>query len=128
MAKKDVLIRNVDDSVYRRAKAVAASKGITLGNAVDEALAFWTKETENSGLDSEVDANIKFVRSNWERIFKSKKGKVVVVAEGRLQGVFSNYDKARTLASKKKVALVFEVDKLPTEREVELGAELEVQS
>ena len=89
MTKKDVLIRNVDDSVYRRAKAVAASKGITLGKAVDEALAIWTKETENSELVSEVDANIKFVRSNWERIFKSKKGKVVVVAAGRLQGVFS---------------------------------------
>jgi len=126
MAKKDILVRGVDDSIYRRAKAVAASKGITLGNAVDEALATWAKQTENVEIESKVDANLEFVRSSWNKL-KSKKGKAVVIADGRLQGVFPTYEEARALAQKKKdVALVFVVDKPPTEHEIEFGAELEV--
>ncbi len=126
MAKKDILVRGVDDSIYRRAKAAAASRGITLGNAVGEALATWAKQTENVEIESKVDANHEFVRSSWNKL-KSKKGKAVVIADGRLQGVFPTYEEARALAQKKKdVALVFVVDKPPTEHEIEFGAELEV--
>ena len=67
MVKKDVMIRGVDGSLFRRAKAAAASKGITLGKAVDEALANWTEVEENSELNKEVDANIEFVRSSWKQ-------------------------------------------------------------
>lgn len=127
MARKDVLIRGVDDSVYRRAKAAAASKGVTIGQAVDEALSAWANETEYSKFDAEVDANRNFIRNNWDKI-RSNKGKAVVVSEGRLQGVFPTYEAARAQASKmKKVALVFVVDKPPEEHEIELGPELEIQ-
>ena len=51
-----------------------------------------------------------------------------MVAEGRLRGEFPTYDEARSFASKKKVALVFVVDEPPSEREIEFGAEMEVQS
>ena len=125
MGKKDILIRGVDDSVYRRAKAVAATKGITLGSALDEALTGWAKEAENSQLDAEIDANLKFVRSSWNKI-RANKGNAVVVAGARLQGVFPTYGEARAHASRKKVALVFVVDKPPMEREVEFGTELEL--
>src|SRR5271165_1836121 len=109
MTRKDVLIRGVDVSVYRRAKAVAASKGVTLGIAVDEALAGWVREAENSEIDAEFDANLSFVRDKWVKI-KSNKGKAVVVSEGKLQGVFPTYEDARIASKKKKVALVFVVD------------------
>lgn len=126
MSKKDVLIRGVDDGVYRRAKAVAAARGMNLGDAVDEALVLWAKESETSELESEVDANKEFVRSNWNKIRRNNKGKAVVVAQGRLQGVFQTLDEARIFASKKRVALVFVVDRPPMEHEIEIGPELEV--
>ena len=125
MAKKDVLIRGVDDSIYRQAKAVAATKGITLGSAVDEALTGWAKEAENTQLDAEIDANLNFVRSSWNKI-RANKGNAVVVAGAQLQGVFPTYGEARALASKRKVAMVFVVDKPPVEREIEFGTELEL--
>jgi len=127
MTRKDVLIRGVDDSVYRRAKAAAASKGVTIGIAVDEALAGWVREAENSEIDAEFDANLNFVRDKWNKI-KSNKGKAVVVSEGKLQGVFPTYEEARIAASKKKkMALVFVEDKPPVEEEIEFGPELEIQ-
>jgi hypothetical protein len=120
MSKKDVLIRNIDDYVYRQAKAVAATKGITMGNAVGEALGKWVKESGTSELVTEVDANIKFVRSNWNKYFKAIKGKIAIVSGGRLVGVFGTFEEARKVASKSTVALVFKVDKPPEEREIEL--------
>jgi hypothetical protein len=70
MAKKDVLIRGLDDSVYKRAKAVAASKGITVGSAVDQALASWTKEMEAAaGLETEINKNREFVQVQNSYIF-----------------------------------------------------------
>lgn len=125
MTKKNILIRGVDDSVYRRAKAVAASKGVTLGNAVAEALSDWARKAENADIDAEVESNLKFVRTSWNKIEPSR-GKAVVVAGGRLQGVFPTYEEARSAASKRKIALVFVVDKPPIEREIEFGSELEV--
>ena len=126
MSKKDILVRGVDDLIYRRAKAIAASRGITLGNAVDEALVAWTKQTENIEIESKVDANLEFVRTNWKKL-ESNKGKAVVIVDGRLQAVFPSYKEARTMAQKKKdIALVFVVDKLPIEGEIEFGPELEV--
>jgi hypothetical protein len=115
----------LDESIYRRAKSVAASKSITVGNAVDEALASWTKEMEGpAGSEAEVHRSREFVQSNWNKIYKQYKGKAVVVSEGRLQGVFPTYEEARSFARKKcRVALVFVVERPPIKREIELGLE-----
>ena len=125
MPKRDVLIREVDDSVYRRAKSAAASKGITMGNVLGEALAGWVRETEESELEAKVDADLDFVRASWGKI-GAFKGKAVVVSDGKLQGVFPTYEEARKAAAKKKIAVVFVVDEKPSEREIEIGPELEV--
>ncbi|GEM_PF-5744430 len=52
MTRKDVPIRGVDESVYSKAKAAAASKGITLGKAVEEALAVLDGKKEEIRLRS----------------------------------------------------------------------------
>jgi hypothetical protein len=125
--KRDVLIRGVNDAVYRRAKASAASKGITLGQAVDEAFASWARDAETGNLEAEIEANREFVRLNWKKISSKNKGKAVVISGGQLRGVFPTYEGARSFASKKcKVALVFLIDKPPAEREIDFGAYLEV--
>lgn len=125
--RKDILIRGVDEAIYRRAKASAAIKGITLGQAVDQALASWTKDADTANLENEVEANREFVRSNWKKLHQKNKGKTAVVAEGKLQGIFRSYEEAALFSSNKfKVALVFMVDRPPAEREIDFGAELAV--
>ena len=126
MARKDVLIRGVDDSVYRRAKAVAASMGITLVNSVDEALAEWARDEEDTALQARVDSDLAFVHSNWNKKIRPHKGKVVVISDSRLRGAFPSFEEARVVASKHKVAMVFLVDKEPGEHEIEFGPELEI--
>ena len=128
MTKKDVTIRKVNDSIYRQAKAKAASKGISIGTAVDEALANWVKESEYSRLEAQVDANFEYARFNWNKKLKPSRGKAVVIADGRLQGVFSTYEEARAFARNKGIALVFVVDKPPRAKEVDVGPELELQN
>jgi len=41
--KKQVLIRGVDEDVYRLAKSAAALQGISMGLAVSEALKGWVE-------------------------------------------------------------------------------------
>ncbi len=123
--KRNVLIREVDQEAYRRAKAAAALRGISLGRAVSEALAGWAKEMERGDLEEQVKANREFVRSGWGKL-KVHSGKAVVIAGGRLQGVFATYEEARASSSKFKVALVFVVEEAPSEREIEIGPDLEV--
>ena len=123
--KRNVLIRDVDEEAYRRAKATAALSGMSLGSAVSEALAAWAKEADESGFERDVKTDHEFVRSAWGRL-KRHRGKALVVAGGRLQGVFKTLEQARAFSSRFKVALVFVVSGASTEHEIGIGPELEV--
>ncbi len=125
MKKRIVLIRGVDEEVYRRAKAAAALRGISVGRAASEALAAWAKETQKPDIEREVDIDRAFLLSAWEKL-KANKDKAVVIADGRLQGVFETYEEARAFCARFRVALVFVVKGVPVEREIEIGPELEV--
>lgn len=123
--KKSVLIRGVDESVYRAAKAAASLKGVTLGEAFNEALVDWIRRAETGFSEPEVAMNLEFIKSNWDVLHKSR-GKVVVVAQGKLQGVFDGFERARSTASRFRVAYTFVVEEKPEARVVELGPEMEV--
>jgi hypothetical protein len=125
--RRDVLIREVDDEVYRRAKAVAALRGISMGSAVSEALENWGNE-KSHGIDEEYRKDLEFVRKEWKQLRKHQ-GKAIVIASQKIKGVFDSYNEAREFSSKFKVALTFVVDEnSPEERDIEIGPELEVQS
>jgi hypothetical protein len=96
--KKNILIRGVDVGVYRSAKAAASLRGITLGEAVNQALSEWVKRVEQLTLEREVEQNLEFTRSSWDDLIKYK-GKIVVVAQQKLQGVFEHFEEARRVAS-----------------------------
>ena len=123
--KKNVLIRGIDEGTYRRAKSAATARGISVGKAMNEALDRWAKDAAYADLETEFDANLAFVASNWEKLRESR-GKAVVVAGGVLRGVFNGYPQARAFASKFRLAVAFVVDEPPLEREIEIGPELEV--
>jgi hypothetical protein len=72
-----------------------------------------------------MEANLDSIRSSRETL-NTHKGKVAVVTEQRLQGVFVGFEEARKTASKFRVAFTFRVDEKPATRVVELGPEMEV--
>lgn len=124
--RKQVLFRGVEDDVYRRAKAAAALRGVTMGSAVSEALKAWVEKEGADDRQEEYRGNLDFVRSEWKRL-RRHRGKAIVVSSGRLQGVFDSYKEACDYSSRFKVALAFVVEESPSEREIEFGPELEVQ-
>lgn len=123
--KKTILVRGVDDDAYRRAKATAALRGVTIGGAISEALQEWVKAPETTAIDKEIHANRAYVRKSWDSL-REHQGKVVVIQGGRLAKVFDDYESARAFSSKFDVALVFQVNAPPVKRELEIGAEMEV--
>ena len=125
--KKQVLIRGVDEDVYRLAKSAAALQGISMGLAVSEALKGWVENghTEDD-VQKEVRQNIRYVKAHWSDL-KRHKGEAVVISGKKLQGVFSSYEEARRFSSRFKVAITFVVEDIPQTRELELGPDLEVQ-
>ena len=125
--KKQVLIRGVDEAIYRRAKSAAALQGVSMGLAVSEALRGWVEDghTEDD-LRKEVKQNVQYVKAHWSDL-KRHKGQAVVISGKKLQGVFSSYEEAQSFASRFKVALTFVVDKMPQTHELELGPDLEIQ-
>ena len=124
--RKQVLFRGVEDEVYRRAKAAAALRGVSMGSAVSEALKAWVEKEGADDRQEEYRGNLDFVRSEWKRL-RRHRGKAIVVSSGRLQGVFDGYKEACDYSSRFKVALAFVVEEPPSEREIEFGPELEVQ-
>ena len=124
--RKQVLFRGVEDDVYRRAKAAAALRGVSMGSVVSEALKAWVEKEHGDHRQEEYRGNLDFVRSEWKRL-RRHRGKAIVVSSGRLQGVFDSYKEACDYSSRFKVALAFVVEESPSEREIEFGPELEVQ-
>lgn len=125
--KKQVLIRGVDEDIYRRAKSAAALQGVSMGLAVSEALRSWVKSGQtDDGIQKEVKQNVQYVKAHWNDL-KRHKGEAVVISGKKLQGIFSSYEEARSFSSRFKVALTFVIDSLPQTRELELGPDLEVQ-
>ncbi len=124
--KKQVLIRGVDEDIYRRAKAVAALLGNPMGSAVEMALNAWTAQAEGASSEKELTDNIAFVRNDWDKI-RRHRGKVAVVALRKLQGLFNTYEEARSFSSRFRIALTFTVQNAPVRREVEFGPEMEIR-
>ena len=124
--RKNVLIREVEDTAYRRAKAAASLRGISMGAAVSEALDSWAESERNYSTEEEYRKNLDFVKKEWKKLRKHK-GKWVVISSQELKGVFRSYEEASEYSSKFKLALTFVVEESPGEREIEFGPEMEIQ-
>ena len=62
--KKQVLIRGVDEDIYRRAKSAAALQGVSMGAAVSEALRGWVeKGRTDDEIQMEVKQDIQYVKA-----------------------------------------------------------------
>ena len=123
---KDVLIKGVEEETYRHAKATAALGGLSMGEAVNEALRMWIDQKRTADLWQEYSSDLEFVRKNW-RLLEPHRGRTVVISGGKLQGVFDAHEEASRFSSNRfEVALVFVVGSRPLERDIEIGPDLEV--
>ncbi|QOJ79188.1 hypothetical protein IG193_01630 [Infirmifilum lucidum] len=93
-----VTIRGVDEKTYRKIKAIAALRGVKVGDIVNEALKLWLSIRPEvleafSTIDEEADRNRKAYESLRSELEKYK-GKYVAIAHGSLLGVYDSIKEA----------------------------------
>jgi len=101
-------VKNVDERLYRRVKALASLEGKTVGEQVTDALALWLSQRAVSPELLEKWADLEKQAATNNRAFKKLRGKLLaehpgefaVIGSGRLMGVFKREEDACREASK----------------------------
>jgi len=84
-----VLIKNMDENIYRMLKAKAAMLGISVSDAIQQAISLWLNVT-----DSISDQNYAILKTNQEAVKAFNEGNYVLVCDGRYVGSFDDEKKA----------------------------------
>ncbi|UNQ73418.1 hypothetical protein [Infirmifilum sp. NZ] len=94
-----VPVRGLDEELYRRVKAVAALRGVRVGDVFEEALRLWLsikpevlRELED--VEREAELNRRAFEGARERLLAEHKGRYAAFAGGRLLGVFDSLEEA----------------------------------
>jgi len=80
----DVIIRGVDEDLYREFKAEASRRGMKLREALSEAMRLWIRSGE--GPDDEFYRRIK------GELLKKYRGKHVAISRGRIVAVADTFE------------------------------------
>jgi hypothetical protein len=124
-------VKNVDERLYRRVKALASLEGKTVGEEVTDALAMWLSQRAVSPELLEKWAELEKQAATNNSVFEKLRGKLLaehpgefaVIASGRLIGVFKReedaYREAKSEGLQTVVAYLTSNKKDP--RVVELG-------
>jgi len=126
-----VAVKNVDEELYRKFKAMVALKGLTIGEALNQALSLWIRASENIDVVEyletvkEAEANRRIYRELEDYLIRNHAGKYVAVACGKLLGIFDSREEALRAVRKVKSrhAIVTRVEPKKT-RVIELGMSL----
>ena len=90
-----LVLKKVDKERLREFKAEAVRRGLTFSEAFEEALSTWLLHKRGRGeLMSEVEVNNECYESLRKELEKEHKGKVAVIAQGRLIGVYGGLEEA----------------------------------
>ena len=91
-----VAVKNVNEQVYRRVKALASLKGRTVGEVVNEALDLWVQlmirgvSIEDwERLEAEASENNQAYEREEASLLARHRGEYVAVAGGKILGAFS---------------------------------------
>ena len=84
-----VLIKNMDEQLYRMLKARAALLGISVSEAIQQAISLWLNFTEGIG-----DYNYVVLKTNPEAIKAHNEGKYVLACDGEYIGAFDSEKEA----------------------------------
>ncbi len=131
MGKKVIAIKNVDEKLYRRFKALATLKGLSLGEAFNQALSLWINISERVevaeclAVEEEARANRQVYEELIDELLEKHRNKYVAIAKGRFLGVFESREEAFNVVKKLKPrhAIVTRVEPKKL-RVIELGMSL----
>jgi len=125
-----LVIKNVDKKLAREFKAEAIRRGLTLSKAFEEAARMWL-EFKNKAVISEQDLN-NLVYESMEEELRKNKGKYVVIARGKLLGIFEAMDDVsaalRSIDAKNAIVVRIGHDDVLVEGLEWLGGSIELKS
>lgn len=128
-----LVIKKVAPEKVRSFKAEAVRRGLLLHQALEEAITLWLN-SRSSFVESDFEANNRVYEAMKEELKKNHMGKFLVIAEGRLVGVFEDKTEAlealRSLGSNVGHAILTQIG-VDEERRGELewwGGSIEPQS
>ncbi len=88
-----LVIKKLNPEIVRLFKAEAVKRGLLLNQAIEEAITLWLN-TGRSVVETDFEANNRVYESMKEELRKNHSGKFIVIAEGRLAGIFSEESEA----------------------------------
>ncbi|GBC72168.1 hypothetical protein HRbin02_01965 [Candidatus Calditenuaceae archaeon HR02] len=88
-----LVIKKIDSEKVRLFKAEAVKRGLLLHQALEEAITLWLNAS-SSAVETDFEVNNRVYEAMKEELRKKHTGKFVVVAEGRLVGVFDEKKEA----------------------------------
>jgi hypothetical protein len=88
-----LVIKRVDPEKLRMFKAEAARRGLRLHQALEEAITLWLKY-KPFVLETEIDVNNRVYEEMREELLRKYRGKFILIASGRLIGVFDGLEEA----------------------------------
>ena len=88
-----LVIKKLDPEKLRRFKAEAVRRGLLLHQALEEAITLWLNYNE-ADLETDADANNRVYEAMKEELSKKYKGKFIIIAEGKLIGIYENLNEA----------------------------------
>mgnify|MGYP000294711522 CR=1 FL=1 len=92
-------IRGIDRRLYQRVKAVAALRGIKVGDAINEAMRIWLSiKPQVLATFEEIEREAEINRRKYcevrDNLVRKYRGMYVAIAKGDLLGVFSSLEEA----------------------------------
>ncbi|MCS4539895.1 MAG: hypothetical protein HYU03_04300 [Thaumarchaeota archaeon] len=96
-----VAVKKVDEKLYRKLKALAALTGITMGEAVNNALDLWVKLTAGgvslekwATLEEEARRDNELYQREESRLLSEHRGEYVSIVDRKILGIFKKLDDA----------------------------------
>lgn len=126
---KIIAVKHVEESLYRKAKAVATIQGKPMGQVLNEALTAWLNSVTTSSsaqlpnaVEAEAEQNNRCYRSQRAKLLTRHRGKYVAISGGQVLGVYRNAAQAARAVRKAggHHGIVTRLDETPP-RTVELG-------
>ena len=88
-----LVIKKLDPEKLRQFKAEAVRRGLLLHQALEEAITLWLNYNE-ADLETDADADNRVYEAMKEELSKKYKGKFIIIAEGKLIGIYENLNEA----------------------------------
>lgn len=84
-----LVIKKIDEEKLRLFKAEAVKRGLLLSQALEEAIDLWLN-LNPTDIESDVEVNNRVYERMRQELLKKHNGRFILIAEGRLIGVFED--------------------------------------